>query len=146
VDSPENIMDTRVLDVYRSFLKHFERLSGPVSSKMIDSICSTLQTELDTTSRDIEVDALDSLPAHKQSLEQLVFLLNWFVMAAEKSASKSVTVEKPKRGKATKKKTQSDEWKWEDQVLPTLNVINKVLKLKTHRLWTTTPERDAFIK
>lgn len=146
VDSPENIIDLRVFDVYRSLLKHFERLSGRVSNKMLDSILSTLQAELEATARDIESDTLDSLPIHKQALEQLVFLLNWFVQAAEKSSGKSAVVEKPKRGKAAKKKTQSDEWRWADQVIPTLNVSNKALKLKTHRLWTTTPERDAFIK
>lgn len=113
---------------------------------MLDSICSTLQSELEATSRDIENDSLDSLPIHKQALEQLVFLLNWFTVAAEKSAGKSVNVEKPKRGKTTKKKAQAGEWIWQDQITSVLNTSNKALKLKTHRLWTTTAERDAFIK
>jgi condensin complex subunit 1 len=97
VHSPENITDARVFDVYRSLLKHFDKLSGSVPSKMLDSIASALLTELDATSRDLEADNLDSLPTHKQALEQLVFLLNWFVVSAERTASKTVGVEKPKR-------------------------------------------------
>lgn len=41
----------------------------------------------------------------------------------------------------------SDDWTWPDHIPHTLNMINRVLRdLPTHRLYTTTAERDAFIK
>jgi hypothetical protein len=105
---------------------------------------------LETTARDIVSDMLDSPPIHKQALEQLAFILNRFTMAAEKSASESIAVEnlKPKRGRATKKKTQSDEpeWRWENQTMTVPNTSNKAPKQKTHRLWTITTKWSAFIK
>lgn len=139
-----------MFDVYRSLLKYYERLSPRTAGKMLDSISSTLIAELESTTRDLENDTLDSLGMHKQGLEQLCFLLNWFVSSAEKNQGKigGGVVEKPKRGKgaAKKKATRGEEWKWDDQIMSTLGVVNKVLKLKTGRLWTTTAERDAFIK
>jgi len=41
----------------------------------------------------------------------------------------------------------SDDWAWTDHIPHTLSMINRVLRdLPTHRLYTTTAERDAFIK
>jgi hypothetical protein len=41
----------------------------------------------------------------------------------------------------------SDDWAWTDHIPHTLSMINRVLRdLPTHRLYTTTAERDTFIK
>jgi condensin complex subunit 1 len=115
---------------------------------MLDSISSAFMSEIEATTRDVDSDVLDSVAQHKQPLEQYAFLLYWFVGAAERRASKAPPAEKPKRGKTTKKpqKGKSDEWIWNDQVQSALTVISKTLRLKTHRIWATTAERDVFIK
>lgn len=40
-----------------------------------------------------------------------------------------------------------DNWAWADQITPTLSLISRVLRdLQTHRVYTTTAERDTLIK
>ena len=62
------------------------------------------------------------------------------------------TASKPRRGrggKAANSRTTSKKdshWSWMDQIPATLALISKILRLKSHRIWTTTPDRDAFIK
>jgi len=46
------------------------------------------------------------------------------------------------RASAPKK---NESWTWVDQIAPTLALISRVLRLKTHKIWSTTIERDTFI-
>lgn len=127
-------------------------------NKLLDSVTSGLLSEFDLTMRDIDAGDPESISAHRTPLEMYAFLLQWFVSAAEKVKSRSdedpedAPAPKARRGRggkvansrgATKKDTQ---WTWSGQIPQTLALISKVLRLKTHRIWTTTPDRDAFIK
>ncbi|KAJ7844392.1 non-SMC mitotic condensation complex subunit 1-domain-containing protein [Mycena olivaceomarginata] len=158
-ESSEAIGDPQVFDVYRSLLKHSDAVPGPVMSKLLDSLTSGLQAELDATTRDLD-DAPQVYLTHKVPLEMYAFLLQWFVTAAEKvkqtdgdgPATPVPKARKPRGGKAAatgrsgraaaSKKT---EWTWMDQIPATLNLICKVLRLPTQRIWTTTVEKDTFI-
>jgi condensin complex subunit 1 len=161
-DSSEAIMNPAVFDVYRSLLKHADAVPGPIMSKLLDSICSGLHAQVEATLRDIEQEDQQTVAEHKTPLEMYAFLLQWFVGAAEKVKGASAddgagdaapaprTAKKGKSGKvgaggraAVAKK--SDGWTWVDQIPATLALISKALRLKAHRIWSTTIERDTFI-
>jgi condensin complex subunit 1 len=162
-DSSDSITDPHIFDIYRSILKHADGVPGPVMSKPLDSISSGLAAQVDATVRDIEQENHQEMvlrEAHKAPLEMYAFLLQWFVSAAEKVKAPSeeegpvATPARPRRGRGGKSAAatartpaakKKDSWTWIDQIPATLALISKVLRLKTHRIWTTTPERDAFI-
>ncbi|TDL22771.1 hypothetical protein BD410DRAFT_898004 [Rickenella mellea] len=156
-DSSENITDPNVFDVYRSLLKYADALQGSVMNKLLDSVTSGLLAECEATARDLEQADQQTFMAHRQPLEMYAFLLQWFVSAAEKVKAKNdeeapaAAPQKGRRGrggKATGSRTahkKDSQWTWMDQIPATLALICKVLRLKTHRIWTTTPDRDAVI-
>lgn len=126
-------------------------------SKLLDSISSGLQVEVDAAQRALDSPDVDltTLTEHKRPLEHYSFLLQWFVLAADKAqhahgpASPAAKAKRGgKGGKATSKKKadHTGTWVWEDHIPATLALISKVLRLKSHRIWTTSAERDAFIK
>jgi condensin complex subunit 1 len=159
--SPENITDPQIFDIYRSILKYADGVPGSVMSKLLDSISSGLAAMVDVASG--VGDGGEDWESSKTPLEMYAFLLQWFVSAAEKVKAPSededvatgatpapARVRKGRGGKsATTTRTPAakkrDSWTWIDQIPATLALISKVLRLKTHRIWTTTPERDAFI-
>jgi condensin complex subunit 1 len=163
--SSEAIHDPEVFDVYRSVLKHSDMVPGQTMTKLLDSLLSGLQSELDATLRDIDTGDQETYAAHKTPLEMFAFLLHWFVTAAEKvKVSQDDAVPppptKPKKGRggkaaggsgrttsrSTAKKT-NETWTWEDQIPNTLALTAKILRqLQTQRLWITTAERDTFVK
>jgi condensin complex subunit 1 len=135
---------------------------GPIMSKLLDSISSGLQAELEATLRDIETGDQQTYIAHKSPLEMYAFLLNWFVTAAEKVKAPEEGDAPPIQakgrkgkggkaaagkagGRAAAGKKNDTTWTWQDQIVPTLQLIAKVLKLQSQRLWTTA-ERDTFVK
>lgn len=162
-ESSHNITDIEVFDVYRSLLKYSDAVPGPIMSKMLDSISSGLQTELDATIRDVEVGDQEAYMSHKLPLEMYAFLLQWFVAAAEKVRSSEdgegapvAPAPKVRRGRGGKAGTgrttaraaanrRTESWTWSDQIPQTLMLIGKVLRLQTQRIWTTTAEREAFV-
>ncbi|TFK38244.1 non-SMC mitotic condensation complex subunit 1-domain-containing protein [Crucibulum laeve] len=159
-ESSDAICDAHVFDVYRSILKHSDAVQGSVMSKLLDSISSGLSVELDATLRNIESGDQQSYMAHKTTLEKFAFLLNWFVIAAEKvkvsddDAPPPIAKSRRGRGAKTGGRTASrttvnkknEKWTWEGQIKPTLDLISKVLgRLQIQRIWTTTQERDEFI-
>lgn len=128
-------------------------------SKLLDSISTGLATQVDATVRDVEQEDQQTFMTHKSPLEMYAFLLQWFVSAAEKvkaPGEEEVAAPAPTRarrgrgGKAAVVRTpaakRKESWTWIDQIPATLALMSKTLRLKTHRIWTTTPERDAFIK
>ena len=98
-------------------------------------------------------------------LEMYAFLLQWFVSAAEKvKGSSSAGADdddnnaspvgaKVRKGRKTggvdrtpaAAGKKNEAWSWIDQIPALLTVICKTLRIKTHRIWTTSPERDVFI-
>lgn len=163
-DSSDNIAESEVFDAYRSLLKHSDMVPGPIMSKLLDSISSGLHAELEATLRDIDAGDQQTYMAHKQPFEMYAFLLNWFVTAVEKvkmseGGDGQAPAPKARKGKGGKaatskaagraganKKTDTT-WTWRDQITPTLQLISKILiRIQTQRIWTTTAERNTFIK
>ena len=161
-ESSDAIQDSEVFDAYQSLLKHSDMVPGPIMSKLLDSISSGLLAELETTIRDIETGDQKTYMTHKTPLEMYAFLLHWFVTAAEKVKASDngdvppAPVPKARRGRGGKAATgrgtgrsaakKNEVWTWQDQIPPTLALISKVLRLQSQRIWTTTAEKDTFMK
>lgn len=163
-DSSDNIAESEVFDAYRSLLKHSDMVPGPIMSKLLDSISSGLSAELEATLRDIDAGDQQTYMAHKQPFEMYAFLLHWFVIAVEKvkvsedgdGQTPAPKARKGKGGKAANSKAAGragankkadTTWTWREQIKPTLQLISKILnQLQTQRLWTTTAERNTFLK
>lgn len=157
-DSSENIVDPQVLDVYRSFLRYADSLSGSFMSKMLDSISSGLAAQIETTVHDIEHEDAQTVAGHRTPIEVYAFLLQWFVSVAEKAKGGDddeipIAAPKGRKGKNAKSgtgrtapgKKGTNNWSWENHISNVLALISKVLRLKTQRIWTTTTERDTLI-
>ncbi|KAL5499094.1 CND1 [Sanghuangporus vaninii] len=156
-ESSENITNPHVFDVYRSLLKCADALQGSAMNKLLDSVISGLLAEYESAMKDLDLGDPDSISAHRTPLEMYAFLLQWFVSAAEKVKSRedddapAAAASKSRRGRGGKVANQRSaakkdaHWTWSSQIPQTLALISKVLRLKTHRIWTTTPDRDAFI-
>lgn len=157
-DSSDAIAQPQVFDAYRSLLKYAEHLQGTTMSKLLDSISSAFQAQVDATIRDLETEEQDTYSLHKTALEMYAFLLQWFVSAAEKvKATGDEDAPAPpargRRGRGGKAAVaraiatrRPEHWSWQDQIPAALMLISKVLRLRTQKLWTTAPEKDAFIK
>ena len=127
-------------------------------NKLLDSISSGLLAEYESTNRDLDAGDPETYMSHRPALEMYAFLLQWFVSAAEKVKARSgdedavAVAPKARRGRGGKTAVsrnvgkKDSRWSWSDQIQPTLALISRVLRLKTHRIWTTTADRDAFIK
>ncbi|KAG9309978.1 non-SMC mitotic condensation complex subunit 1-domain-containing protein [Chiua virens] len=154
--NPESIVDPEIFDIFRSLLKHADAVPGALMSKLLDSITSGFNTQIDAAIRDSREEDQQVVMAHKVPLEMYAFLLHWFVSAAEKVKSRGEEdapqpQPKARRGKGGKAggsraaaKT-AEAWSWVGQIPGTLEIFSKAMKLKTHRIWMTSPERDAFI-
>ncbi|KAF9225678.1 hypothetical protein BS17DRAFT_750004 [Gyrodon lividus] len=155
--SSDFITDMEIFDIFRSLLKHADAVPGPLMSKLLDSIASGFNAQIDAAVRDSREEDQQIVMAHRTPLEMYAFLLNWFVSAAErvKSAGEDDTTPQPqpksRRGRGGKAGTSRaavkkvEAWTWMDQIPATLELFSKAMKLKTHRIWMTSPERDAFI-
>lgn len=154
-ESPDAITDMEVFDAYRCLLKHAEHLQGTTMSKLLDSISSAFQAQVEAT---MEQEDSQLLPEHKAPLEMYAFLMHWFVIAAEKvkasgeeeaPATPAPKGRKGRGGKAGGSRAaaarSNEGWTWMGQIKPTLIVLAKVLRLRTQRIWTTTADRDTFI-
>ncbi|KAF5357209.1 hypothetical protein D9756_006855 [Leucocoprinus leucothites] len=163
-NSSSAITDPEVFDVFRSVLKHSSSVSGTIMNKILDSITSGLQGELESTLRDIESGDQEACLAHKLPLEQFAFLLHWFVtVAADIKRSDDhgppAPTQKAKRGRGGKtgggRSAKSaaaarlqETFSWDTQIPPTFGVISKVIiRVGTHwqRIWAAMTEKEAFI-
>jgi condensin complex subunit 1 len=182
-ESSDSITNPEVFDVFRSVLKYSSSVPGSVMNKVLDSISSGLQGELEGTIRDVESGDQAAYMAHKLPLELYAFLLQWFVTAAERVKAQDedgpavpvpapIATGKGRKGRGRSGKTGSrvtggatsgssaakakasvaafrgeERWTWEEQIPPTLGLISRILvKLQTQRIWTTSAEREAFVR
>ncbi|KAI6115366.1 non-SMC mitotic condensation complex subunit 1-domain-containing protein [Pisolithus croceorrhizus] len=153
--SSEEIKDPEIFDILRSLLKHADVVPGPCMSKLLDSIASGFSAEIDAAVRDSKEEDQQAVALHKIPLEMYAFLLNWFAAAADKVKSpgegEATPQPKSRRGRGGRAGAsralakKGEEWTWIDQIPAILELFIKAMKLKTHRIWMTTPERDAFI-
>ncbi|KAF8137642.1 non-SMC mitotic condensation complex subunit 1-domain-containing protein [Boletus edulis] len=152
----DSITEPEIFDIFRSLLKHADAVPGPLMSKLLDSIASGFSAQIDTAIRDSREEDQQVVMAHKIPLEMYAFLLHWFVSAAEKVKLRGEEgaphpPPKGRRGRGGKAggsraaARTADTWSWSDQIPGTLELFSKAMKLKTHRIWMTSPERDAFI-
>ncbi|KAI0684926.1 non-SMC mitotic condensation complex subunit 1-domain-containing protein [Cytidiella melzeri] len=156
-ESSDAITDPNVFDSYRSLLKHAEKLQGAIMIKILDSISSGFQTQVDTTLRDSADEDQQALASRKLALEMYGFLLHMFALAAErvKAGGDEDIPAAPARGRrgrggkaaaARNAATRGVErWSWDAQIPAVLNLITKVFRIKTQRIWVTTVDRDTFI-
>ena len=123
--------------------------------KLLDSISSGLKAETEAVIKDVEIGDQDGYMSHKLPLELYAFLLNWFSTAADKVKSSPADAPAPKGkrgrgGRVVASRTTSkraENWSWEGQIPDVLSVITRLLsKVQTQRIWTTTVERDAFVR
>jgi condensin complex subunit 1 len=164
-DSSDNILEPEVFDVFRSFLRHRQALSGPVMNKILDSISSGFGSQVEATLRDVETEDHHTTMVHKTPLEMYAFLLHWFVNVADNvkppDDDEIVPLAAPAKarrgrggkaatGKASSSHAQANKhpehWTWIEQIPQTLALICKALRLKTQRIWTASTDRDTFIK
>lgn len=126
-------------------------------NKLLDSLTSGFVAEYDATARDVELGDPDAIAPHRMTLEMYAFLLQWFVTAAERVKSKNdedAPSEAPRARRGRGGKTAASRnapkkdtnWTWVDQIPNTLAAISKVLRVKSKRVWTESPELDNFIK
>lgn len=121
--------------------------------------------ELDNTVKDVHPSEHTAYRSHKLALEVYAFVLRWFILVAEKQASKTsgdaIGPSSPKKGRgrggkaastttAKGKKAAANKeakaWEWQDSIAPTLALMGKVLfKVRTERIWQTTQEKDSFV-
>lgn len=139
-------------------VRYADALQGSTMNKLLDSVTSGLLAEYESAMKDMDLGDPESIAAHRTPLEMYAFLLQWFVSAAEKVKAReeddapAAPAPKARRGRGGKVANQRSaakkdaQWTWSGQIPQTLALISKVLRLKTHRIWTTTPDRDAFIK
>ncbi|KAH9858536.1 non-SMC mitotic condensation complex subunit 1-domain-containing protein [Lenzites betulinus] len=156
-NSSDAISEPDVFDAYRSLLKHAAALQGSHMIKILDSISSAYHAQIEATVRDLEDDDPQAALSHKMPLEMYAFLLHWFVSAAEKVKTSGdddapAPAPKARRGRGGKAaasrataRKPAEEWSWQDQVPPTLQLISKLLRVNTRRIWQTSAERETFI-
>ncbi|TKA51681.1 hypothetical protein B0A53_05386 [Rhodotorula sp. CCFEE 5036] len=155
-EDPVNITEPATFDAAAAFLQHAESLSGPILTKLLDTLTSSFSSLLDS------VRASDSNPsdhtayrAYKDPLEAYAVLVRSAIQVGEKVAANAaggaddaVTRKKPapKKTKSAAKSAQRDQFVWVDQIPDVLNVMVKALRsLRTERIWQTTAERDGLI-
>ncbi|KAG7448874.1 uncharacterized protein BT62DRAFT_986013 [Guyanagaster necrorhizus] len=161
-ESSDAITNSKNFDVYCSLLKHSDAVPGAVMTKLLDSLTSGFQTEVDATIRDAATEDTEAISGHKEALDMYAFLLHWFVAAAENVKSESeetapASKAKPKRGRGAKagrtggraaaSKKNMEQWSWQDHIPNALKLICRILeKLPAQYVWPTSMEREAFIK
>ncbi|KAK0538110.1 condensin complex non-SMC subunit Cnd1 [Tilletia horrida] len=153
--STDEIESTEVFDNLRSFLKHFNTLSPATALKLIDLISSAFSSALDSAARDIDSGDPSAYPSHAPVLERYAFLLQWFVLAAERkgntpSEGGAAMAIRGKgkgrgRGKATGSGSSRDAFQWQDYIPNVLSTMLKALRIRSERMWTVTASRDAYV-
>ena len=157
-DSSDAITVPEVFDSYRSLLKYAEKLQGTTMSKVLDSVSSGFQAQVDATLRDSADEDQQALASRKMALEMYAFLLHMFSLAAERvkdggDEDAPVVATKGRRGRGGKAAAarnaavrRVEQWSWQEHIPGILALIAKVFRIKTQRIWVTSVERDTFVK
>ncbi|KAF3941223.1 hypothetical protein ABW19_dt0206030 [Dactylella cylindrospora] len=148
--NPESILRGDNFDNIQCLLKSFSLIPAVCSSKVMDLIASGLSAEASIVNNELESDDPDSLESHKELLESYGFLLQWVISATESRMEEKTAAAVPRArgGKGSKSKSAKGApgtWDSSAQLLTTLEVIAKVMKLKLSKMFLTTSERDTFV-
>jgi condensin complex subunit 1 len=152
VNDPDSITHSSptTFDVFRSILKYADspNVSASILTKTLDQITSSLVTHANAVVA-IGYEDMDAPMAHKTPLEMWAFLLQWFVVVAERGAGKGEETRTVGRGgKAAKSKKSASiptTFVWPDHIPHVLATMAKALKVPTQRIWRTSSEREAFV-
>lgn len=153
---PDSVVHSSAItfDIFRSILKHpsSPSVGGAVLTKTLDAIVSSLghhtNAVLVMTNGGLAEEDVDAPMVHKTPLEIWAFLLQWFVIIAERGAGRSSSItEAPSKGKGGKKKANQPKlaFTWSDHLPLVLTAMHRALRLPTSRIWRTTSERETFI-
>ncbi|KAK6341084.1 Condensin complex subunit [Orbilia brochopaga] len=147
---PDAILKDDNFDNLQCLLKSFPSIPSICASKVLDLISSGLAAETTLAHAELESDDPDGLEPHKQLLEAYGFLLQWCIGATEsRLEDKSNTTTSSNRGgrgaKSKSTKGGANIWDSSGQLLSTLEIMAKVMKLKLSKMFLTTSERDAFV-
>ncbi|CAD6927131.1 unnamed protein product [Tilletia caries] len=154
--STDEIVSTDTFDALRSFLKHFTALSPSTALKLIDLISSAFSSALDAAARDF--DDPGAYASHAPALERFAFLLQWFVLAAERkgntpSAEGGAALAVRGRGARGRGRGRAggatgssrDAFQWYEHIPNILLTMSKALRVRSERMWTVTASRDAYV-
>lgn len=151
VGDPESIVNSSptTFDVFRSILKYADspKVSANILTKTLDQISSSLANHTVVVC-EMGYDDMDAPLIHKTPLEMWAFLLQWFVVVAEKGAGKgdeSRTTTKTKGAKSKKGSAASTTFTWSDYIPHVLSTMVKALRVPTQRIWRSSSERDSFV-
>ncbi|WVW81595.1 hypothetical protein I302_103590 [Kwoniella bestiolae CBS 10118] len=159
VHDPESIVHSQpsTFDVFQSILKYSDspNITGPILTKLLDVILSSLSNHSNAVIglvglQGFQTDDIDAPMVHKQPLEMWAFLLQWFIISAERGAGKSsdgsttTTTGKGKK-KTTAKSSSSTGFAWVEQIPFVLSTIHRVLRIPSGRIWRTSSEKESFI-
>lgn len=158
VDDPDSITHSSptTFDVFRSILKYADspQVSGTILTKTLDTITSSLVNHA-TTVCALPLDDMDAPMVHKTPLEMWAFLLQWFVVVAEKGAGKgdegrSMAAATTGRGKTGKSKKGSSaaatsNFVWAGHIPHVLQSMHRALRVPTQRIWRTSSEKEQFV-
>lgn len=141
----DSIQSSLTFDHLRSFLKHFHFLSNNHRYKLIDSVVSSFNLELDSTFKDS--DDGKAYSNHSESLQRFAFILSWLISVAEKTSNKdsSTTTSTATGKKKATSSSKKNDWNWSDSLPSILSTMSKALRLQSSRLFPISSIRDAFI-
>ncbi|KAK6357008.1 Condensin complex subunit [Orbilia javanica] len=147
--SPEAILRDDNFDNLQCLLKSFSLIPGVSASKVLDLVASGLAAEAAIVHNELESDDPGDLELHKELLEAYGFLLLWAISATEtRMQEKSNQAAPAARGRGAKPKASKAStgiWDASSQLLQTLDIMARVMKLKLSRMFMTTSERDTFV-
>lgn len=119
-------------------------------SKILDTVVSGFSSQVDLVHNELEANDYEAMQQYKQLLEAYSFLIQWAIAAietkaTEKSASAAASAIRGRGTKGGKSKNAKDSWDASPQLQAALDVMNKALKLRLARLFSTTSEKDTFV-
>ncbi|KAH9955051.1 non-SMC mitotic condensation complex subunit 1 [Lactifluus volemus] len=117
-ESFEALTSPDTFDILCSFLKSVDAVPGILMNKLLDVIMSGFAAEVDVAAHDID---------HED--QQTVRHIKYRWRFSKGTGRKGNAIEVASKNKAA-------EWSWNDQIVPILTLIAKVLKLKTSKIWT----------
>ncbi|KAJ7587166.1 non-SMC mitotic condensation complex subunit 1-domain-containing protein [Mycena floridula] len=140
-ESSDAIAQPDVFYVFASLLKHAKSVATPVLTKLLYSITSGLEAEIEATKEDVGTKVRHLYMVHKTSLEIYAFLLYFFALVVVKAPAKEEKGPGPDapetsqpeslsmngRPKATKKKKKNEGWMASSEISAALAIVKQRL-------------------
>ncbi|WFD03161.1 condensin complex non-SMC subunit Cnd1 [Malassezia obtusa] len=127
-NDPTSVQDAGVYSALQSCVKHCAALRPAATHRLLDAVTSGMQNTLDP-------DALAG-DAALEPLERYAFLLQWLVLALEKSRAPTSAPARSKTG---------DAWTWPTSIPSVLAAMARVLRALAEHVWPATAARDTFV-